>query len=161
MNPAGALTVSVDGREVAITCIHVGVDLPRVQQALTSSHFEEDVKKWRDQFQGKTVVAGIDRLERLKGIPLKLIAIEQFLDEHPQWRGKLIFNMIGITALERGEDYSQTQFDVMIRVNRINNKYGDGGIVVHFEERKEKDIRLAQRLAFFAGSDVLMITPTR
>ena len=34
MNTAGALTVSVDGREVAITCIHVGVDLPRVQQAL-------------------------------------------------------------------------------------------------------------------------------
>jgi hypothetical protein len=38
---------------------------------------------------------GIDRLERLKGIPLKLIAIEQFLEEQPQWRGKLIFNMIG------------------------------------------------------------------
>ena len=38
---------------------------------------------------------GIDRLERLKGIPLKLIAIEQFLEEQPQWRGKLVFNMIG------------------------------------------------------------------
>lgn len=36
MNTSGALTVSVDGREVAITCIHVGVDLPRVQQALDS-----------------------------------------------------------------------------------------------------------------------------
>lgn len=161
MNAAGALTVSVDGREVAITCIHVGVDLPRVQQALTSSHFEADMRIWRDQFPGKTIVAGIDRLERLKGIPLKLIAIEQFLEEHEHWRGKLIFTLIGISALERGEDYSQTQFDVMVRVNRINKKYGDGGIVVHFEERKEKDIRLAQRLAFFAGSDVLMITPTR
>ena len=38
MNSAGALTVSVDGREVAITCIHVGVDLPRVQQALDSRY---------------------------------------------------------------------------------------------------------------------------
>ena len=38
---------------------------------------------------------GIDRLERLKGIPLKLIAIEQFMEEQPQWRGKLIFSMIG------------------------------------------------------------------
>ena len=36
INTSGALTVSVDGREVAITCIHVGVDLPRVQQALDS-----------------------------------------------------------------------------------------------------------------------------
>ena len=39
---------------------------------------------------------GIDRLERLKGIPLKLIAIEQFMEEQPQWRGKLIFTMIGM-----------------------------------------------------------------
>jgi hypothetical protein len=46
-------------------------------------------------------------------------------------------------------------------VDRINSKYGDGKTVVYFEERKEKDMRLAQRLAFFAGSDVLMITPTR
>ena len=67
----------------------------------------------------------------------------------------------GISALERGDDYIQTQHDVKVRVDRINRIYGDGGVVVHFEERKEKDIRLAQRLAFFAGSDVLMITPTR
>ena len=46
-------------------------------------------------------------------------------------------------------------------MDRINSKYGDGKTVVYFEERKEKDMRLAQRLAFFAGSDVLMITPTR
>lgn len=50
---------------------------------------------------------------------------------------------------------------VQSRVDRINSKYGDGKTVVYFEERKEKDMRLAQRLAFFAGSDVLMITPTR
>jgi trehalose-6-phosphate synthase len=46
-------------------------------------------------------------------------------------------------------------------VDRINKRHGDGESVVYFEERKEKDMRLAQRLAFFAGSDVLMITPTR
>ena len=46
------------------------------------------------------IFLGIDRLERLKGIPLKLIAIEQFLEEEPSWRGKLVFNMIGtLTSL--------------------------------------------------------------
>ena len=58
MNAAGTLTVNVDGREVAITCIHVGVDLPRVQQALASPQFEAEVNKWREKFCGKTVVAG-------------------------------------------------------------------------------------------------------
>jgi trehalose 6-phosphate synthase/phosphatase len=161
VNAAGALIVSVDGREVAITCIHVGVDMSRIQQALKSSHFESEMQDWRKRYTGKVVVAGIDKLERLKGIPLKLIAIEQFLIEEPQWRGKLIFSMIGISALERGEDYRQTQHDVKVTVGRINREYGDGGTIIYFEERSEKDIRLPQRLAFFAGSDVLMITPTR
>lgn len=161
MNAAGALTVSVDGREVAITCIHVGVDLNLVQQALSTSHFESDMKAWRNKFPGKTIVCGIDRLERLKGIPLKLIAIEQFLEEQPEWRDKLIFSIIGVTAHEREDDYRQTRHDVQVMVNSINNKYGHGDTVVWFEERSDKDIRLAQRLAFFAGSDILMITPTR
>ena len=36
----------------------VGVDLPRVQQALASPQFEAEVNKWREKFCGKTVVAG-------------------------------------------------------------------------------------------------------
>ena len=50
---------------------------------------------------------------------------------------------------------------IQVRVKRINELYGGGDEVVYFEERDDKDIRLAQRLAFFASSDVLMITPTR
>jgi trehalose-6-phosphate synthase len=58
---------------------------------------------WRKKFSGKTVVAGISRLERLQGLPLKLLAIERFLREEPYWRDKLFFSMIGITyALEDG-----------------------------------------------------------
>jgi trehalose 6-phosphate synthase/phosphatase len=31
-NAAGILTIYVDGREVAIICIHVGTDMPYIQQ---------------------------------------------------------------------------------------------------------------------------------
>ena len=58
MNAAGILNVNVDGREVAITCIHVGVNLPRVQQALNAPQFEIEVNKWRRRFPNKTIVGG-------------------------------------------------------------------------------------------------------
>lgn len=47
--------------------------------------------------------SGMDRLERLKGIPLKLMAIDQFMNENPQWLGKIVFTLIGISAIERGQ----------------------------------------------------------
>ncbi len=49
-------------------------------------------------------------------------------------------------------------------VNSINAKYssGTGGYAaVHFEEKSEKEFKICQRLAYFAGTDLLMVTPTR
>jgi len=123
-------------------------------------------------------------LERLKGIPLKLIAIDQFLEGNSHWLGKLVFAIIGqlimilssfycfsswftlagISAGERGQDYIQTQHDVKVTVNRLNDKYRSrcqGGDIIYFEERSDREIRLPQRLAFFGASDILFITAPR
>ncbi len=90
------------------------------------------------------------------------MAVDQFLEEHPQYIGKMVFTIIGISAGERGQDYRQTQHDVKILIGRLNEKYSeDGTSMFYFEERHDKDIRLAQRLAYFAAADILMMTATR
>jgi len=158
----GSLAVNVDGRNVAITCMHVGIDLPKVQMAMTSPEFTVEYEQWKNRFPGKVVFAGIDRIERLKGIPLKLVAIEQFIEENPKWREKICFVIIGIPARERGDDYRQTQNEVKLLVERINTKFrSQSGDLIIFEEREDTDIDLKKRLAFFAASDVLLISSTR
>ncbi len=163
MNAAGCLAVNVDGRDVAITCMHVGIDMFKIHDALMSSEFSVEYNQWRSKYADKVVVAGIDRLERLKGIPLKLVAIEQFMEENPKWRGKIVFIIIGISARERGDDYLQTQNEVHLLVKRMNSKHVSqtGSVLVHFEERDDSEIHLRKRLAFFAASDVLLISSTR
>jgi trehalose-6-phosphate synthase len=101
-------------------------------------------------------------LERLKGIPLKLLAIEKFMTDNEQWKGRLLFVIIGITAKERGDDYFQTLRDVRYLVNRINEKFGaPDSPLVAFHEYHEKDTLLPRRLAFLAAVDVFMSTATR
>ena len=117
------------------------------------------------------MIIGIERLERLKGIPLKLSAIDKFMEDHPQWLGKIVFTLIGISASERGSDYQQTLHDVNIVVRDLNKKYAfntnsnsneqSSYQLIYFEERADKDIRLRQRLEFFASADILMITAAR
>lgn len=163
VNPAGTLCINVDGREVAITCIHVGVDLPRLQVILSADAFGNDVRAWRTKFGSKIVVAGIDRLERLKAIPLKLNAIDQFMTENPKYKGKLLFAIVGISAYERGDDYKQTQFDVTQLVAKLNEKHSlspDEPLVM-FKEHNEREMRLPQRAAFFAASDILLTLAAR
>lgn len=43
----------------------------------------------RAQFQGQTVLIGVDDMDVFKGIELKLQALGQVLDHHPEWRGRL------------------------------------------------------------------------
>lgn len=50
--------------------------------------------KWRrgellSEFEGKTVMIGVDDLDMFKGIELKLEAFQRILELHPEWRNKL------------------------------------------------------------------------
>lgn len=46
------------------------------------------------QFSGQTVLMGVDDMDLFKGIELKLLALEQVLDHHSEWRGKLVLVQI-------------------------------------------------------------------
>jgi trehalose 6-phosphate synthase/phosphatase len=57
--------------------------------------FAWDEFKWRrgellHQFEGKTVMMGIDDMDVFKGIELKLQALERLLQQHAEWRGRLV-----------------------------------------------------------------------
>jgi hypothetical protein len=60
----------------------------------------------RAQFQDKTVIVGVDRLDPIKGLPHKLIAFEIFLDRNPQWQGKVVLIQIGIVNPHISADVS-------------------------------------------------------
>ena len=67
----------------------------------------------------KTVFAGIDRMERLKGVPLKLLAFERFLETHPDRAGKVVLYQISVAVRERGDDYMMTSTQVRRGVGRL------------------------------------------
>lgn len=60
---SGRFKMNVDGRDVNITCIHVGVDLPRVDEIISTDDFTTQVREWKGKFQNKIIVAGIVLLQ--------------------------------------------------------------------------------------------------
>lgn len=44
------------------------------------------------------VMLGVDRLDMIKGIPQKLLAFEKFLEEHPEWRDKVLLVQIAVPS---------------------------------------------------------------
>ena len=42
------------------------------------------------------MVLGVDRLDKIKGIPQKILAFEKFLEENPEWRDKVVLLQIAV-----------------------------------------------------------------
>ena len=54
------------------------------------------------------VMLGVDRLDMIKGIPQKLLAFEKFLEEHPQWRDKVLLVQIAVPSRTDVPEYQVT-----------------------------------------------------
>lgn len=112
----------------------------------------------RQQFPGKVLFCAIDKMESLKGIPLKLLGLERFLQRCPEWADKIVLVQVGISAFERGDDYIKTRNEVSEMVIHMNKKYPG---VVQFEECDETKMRLQARMALLRAADVVLVTPIR
>ena len=94
----------------------------------------------------------------MKGIPLKLLGLERFLSRCPEWVGKIVLIQKGISAFERGDDYTKTKLEVLETVARLNKSWPG---TVHFQECAESEMRLQQRMALLRAADVVLVTPIR
>jgi trehalose 6-phosphate synthase/phosphatase len=72
----GQLGIDYGGRRVAVTCSHMAIDAKRVEETIASDIVREKIVELRRRYVGKKIVAGCDSIERLKGIPLKILAYD-------------------------------------------------------------------------------------
>lgn len=56
------------------------------------------VNELHDKFGGKRIILGIDRLDNIKGIPHKMLAMEMLLDRFPEWQHNVVLVQIGISS---------------------------------------------------------------
>lgn len=88
--PGGYIGVDYNGRTVAITISHIGIEPPLLDVAATAPAVQDDIQVLQEQYKPqKIVIVGVDALERLMGIPLKLLALEHFCIQYPQWAKKI------------------------------------------------------------------------
>lgn len=152
------LAIDTNGRNVAVTSIHAGVEPPVLNQILSHSSTLEKAASIRRRVDGKHICCAIDRLESLKGIPLKLLGLERFLTRCPEWVGRIVLVQVGISAFERGDDYFRTKSEVTRLVEKINDQWPG---TVQFQECSESSMGLQQRMALLRAADTVVVTAIR
>jgi trehalose 6-phosphate synthase/phosphatase len=190
----GSICIPFNGRNVTITCSHAGIetshliDILRSDDAATSlrtmwdlelnhrltNHSaaapsekageEDEAEEGPSPVQKCQLIASADHAEGLRGITLKLLAFDRFLEERPQWRGRVRLLQIGIALDSRPDDARRVREDVTELVDTINDRYKEDypdptrPAVTY---RAVKSFQIHERLALWRISSVMLSTCVR
>ncbi|XP_077234960.1 alpha,alpha-trehalose-phosphate synthase [UDP-forming] 5-like [Tasmannia lanceolata] len=155
----GYIGLEYYGRTVSIKILPVGIHLGQLQSVLNLPETVSRVAELRDQFRGQTLLLGVDDMDIFKGISLKLLAMEQLLIQHPDWRGKVVLVQIANPARGRGRDVQEVQSETYSTVKRINDTFRRPGyepIVLI-----DSPLQFYERIAYYVMAECCLVTAVR
>ncbi|ORY54750.1 trehalose-6-phosphate synthase [Leucosporidium creatinivorum] len=151
--------VELVGRHATVGTFPIGIDPSQFLECLERESVINRVAALRRRFDGVKIIVGVDRLDYIKGVPQKLHAMEVFLDEHPEWIGKVVLVQVAVPSRQDVEEYQNLRSDVNELVGRINGRFGTVEFMpIHFMHRS---IPFEELTALYAVSDACLITSTR
>lgn len=155
----GYIGLDYFGRTVYIKILPVGVHMGRLESVLNLPSSTIKVKEIQKQFEGKKLILGVDDMDIFKGISLKLLAMEQLLLQHPEFRGKLVLVQIVNPARSTGKDVQEAKRETYTATHRINEAYGFPGYepVVLIDQ----PLPLFEKTAYYALADCCIVNAVR
>lgn len=123
----GYIGLDYYGRTVSIKILSAGIHMGQIESVMSLPNTASKVKELKENYDGKIVMLGVDDLDMFKGISFKFLAMGQLLDEHPDYRGRVVLVQIMNAARSRGNDIQEVQNEISTIATEINQKYGKPG----------------------------------
>ena len=154
----GSSVVLPDGRVVTAATAPISIDAAGFAAFAADPEVKEGVAALEEQFSGRRLLLGVDRLDYTKGIIERLLAVEMLLERRPELRTSLAFLQIAMPSRDDVREYRQLRGTVEQHVGRINGRFTEPGsdVPVHYLYRGLSQQQLA---AYYAFADALLVTP--
>lgn len=137
----------------------IGVDFHGVAERAASPQIESAAARLREMHGRRSLVLGVDRLDRSKGLPEKLRAFVELLERRPELHDKVSLVQVVVPSREDLPRHRELGCEIARQVGEINGRFSrPGWIPVHFLQRALAPDEL---LAHYRAADVALITPLR
>jgi trehalose 6-phosphate synthase len=138
----------------------ISIDASEFAELGRSEATDRELAELEQQFAGRTVFLGVDRLDYTKGIRHRLQSIERLLEQEPELRGRFAFVQIAVPSRDDVAEYRALRTEVETEVGRINGRFTVPGqdVPVHYFYRGVPREQLA---AYYRLADVMCVTPLK
>jgi trehalose-6-phosphate synthase len=156
---SGPDAIEVGGRRIGIGVDPIGIDTIGFRETIGDPETARFLGQLDEQYAGRKLILGVERLDYTKGIPQKLEAFGKLLEESPELRGKATLFQIVVPSREEIPGYRDHREAIERLVGRINGTFTSSGWVpIHYIYRSLEGPRLP---AYYRAADVAFVTPLK
>ncbi len=137
----------------------MGIDVEKFSGAPRSEETERDIRELKNTLAGVNLILSVDRLDYSKGISNRLEGYELFLENNPEYHGKVALLMVVVPSRIGVVQYDLMKRQIEELVGKINGRFGRvGWTPVVYQYRH---VAFSSLAALYAVSDVCLVTPLR
>ncbi|MBV7696761.1 trehalose-6-phosphate synthase [Streptomyces sp. TRM70350] len=137
----------------------LGADADFLRRRSHEADVEERMAALRAEIgEGRKAIVRVDRTELSKNIVRGLLAYRQLLDDHPDWRERVVHVAFAYPSRQDLAVYRDYTAEVQRVAGEINERYGTPGwtpVVLHVKDD------FARSLAAYRLADVALVNPIR
>jgi trehalose 6-phosphate synthase len=137
----------------------LGADADFLRGRAHEADVDERMAALREEVgEGRRTIVRVDRTELSKNIVRGLLAYRQLLDDHPEWRERVVHVAFAYPSRQDLAVYRDYTAEVQRVAHEINERYGTAGwtpVVLHVKDD------FARSLAAYRLADVALVNPIR
>jgi trehalose 6-phosphate synthase/phosphatase len=150
-------TIEYQGRRVRLGIFPMGVDATAIAERASAR--DVSIQTLDVKSGGHRLFVGVDRLDYSKGIPRRLLALEQLFLVHPEWREHVRLVQVAVPSRGNVSAYRTFRDEVDGMVGHINGAFATPTWTpVYYLYRSVPEVML---LALYRAADVMLVTPVR
>ncbi|HJW15522.1 MAG TPA: bifunctional alpha,alpha-trehalose-phosphate synthase (UDP-forming)/trehalose-phosphatase [Flavisolibacter sp.] len=137
----------------------IGIDYEKFREACIDDTVVEIGTSLEEKFFNQKLIFSVDRLDYTKGLNYRLDGYEEFLNQYPKWREKVVFILNVIPSRDAIQTYSERKRSIEEKVSTINGKFS----TLHWQPLiyRYNHLTFEELCALYQVADVAVITPLR
>jgi trehalose 6-phosphate synthase/phosphatase len=151
--------ISLYDRVADVDSFPMGIDFEKFNKAIYEPETIEEVINFRNNYGDVRLILSIDRLDYSKGILQRIEAFDRFLQDYPEYIGKVSLITVLVPSRANVEQYKLLKEQIDEAVGRINGKYNtlEWTAILYFY----RSLPFHTLAALYYASEISLITPFR
>lgn len=151
--------IQLDSRVVDVDAFPMGINYKKYYDAILDKQISKQAKELKRNLGDTKLIVSVDRFDYSKGILIRLTSFENFLQDHPEYEGKVSLVMIVSPSRDTVDIYAELKDQIDKMVGGINGKYSTSNWTpIHYFYRA---FDFEEVTALYHITDIALVTPLR